>query len=377
MKSLSPLIPLIATALLLAACGGTSPERQGIPEVFQEESLSAMESQPLPDPKINILFVVDNSGSMQNYQTLLSQNIEKFTNTFFNNTRLDYKIGVVPVYDSKFLNDKKVYGTAGIRKMNPLGELVELKGVEPTNKKQVYITRDTPNAKEVLKKTVLIGTQWGPEAEESFSPVLAITNKEINSEINQNFYDEDAYLAVIFITDADDVTRGLSAESFYQRLVDLKKGNAEKVLIAAALPKLSNNSENCVKDGRGPVQSFPSLLAVSGGIEADLCSENFGEELASFGKQILNRVGRQVITLPATPDIDSLKVFYAVKGAPDSERQYISRSINGYMLDPDKDQIIISPELKLTRVQGGEIQVVFKPVNYKNFQNGRLKQYGK
>ena len=138
----------------------------------------------------------------------------------------------------------------------------------------------------MLKQTVLIGTQWGPEAEESFSPVLAVLDPKQNTEKNNGFYQDDAYLVVFFLTDADDVTPGLSAESFYEKLLSSKGGDASKIIIAAALPNLENNSENCKKDGRGPVQAFPALLTASGGIHADLCSDHFADTLIKVGDQI-------------------------------------------------------------------------------------------
>jgi hypothetical protein len=369
---------LILSFLNVIGCSGISPDRQGKAEKFASLNTPVEQAKPLPDPKINILFVVDNSGSMAGYQAKLAENIEKFADAFFTNTRLDYKIGVVPVYDSKYLNDKTVYGKAGVRKMNPLAELVELKGISSETQKHLYITRNTPNSKEVLKQTVLIGTQWGPEAEESFSPVLAVMNQEHNKNKNDNFYEEDAYLAIIFLTDADDVSPGLSGELFYKKLVELKKGDRSKVLIAAALPNLQNNSKSCEKDGRGPIQSFPSLLEVSGGIVADLCSDNFGETLAKFGNQILQTVGQQKVQLSHTPDMQTLEVRYGIKGTPKEEMELIKPGIDGFMLNPEINEIVISsnwsPQNKLA---GAEIFVWYKPVNYKNFNNGRLKELGK
>mgnify|MGYP000959208039 FL=1 len=363
------LILTLATIFFLGACGVKSPERQGPPEKFNEVTAEVSQEATLPEPKVNILFVVDNSGSMKGYQAKMAENIELFAETFFENSRVDYRIGVVPVYDSKYLNDKTVYVPSGVRKMNPLGELVKLKaadGKEITD--QVYITRDTPNPKEVLKNTVMIGTQWGPEAEESFSPVLAVTNLQLNEEKNKGFYQPDAYLAVIFLTDADDVTPGLSAEDFYQKLVDLKGGDRSKVLIAAALPNLDKKSANCATDGRGPVQAFPSLLSVSGGIFADLCSRDFGSHLAEFGHNLVQRVAAQKRQLEFTPDITTLKVSFGTKENPD---QQILERPRDYTFNPDTNEIVLSPFLKLSRSEGATLRVSAKPVSLGNFKNDR------
>ncbi len=359
---------------LLAACGSENPDRQAPPDAeIQYMTVRGSETKTLSDPKVNILFVVDNSGSMTNYQAKLSQNIALFSEIFFKNKRIDYKIGVVPVYDSKYLDDQTVY-RSGKRQMNALGELVALKGLAPEdNQGQLYITRNTINPKKVLQETVVIGTQWGPEAEESFSPALAIADPKINAEKNQNFYDPEAYLAIVFLTDADDVTAGLSGEEFYARLVDLKNGDRSKVLIATALPNLNNHDATCTKDGKGPTQAFPALRAVSGAIYADLCSKNFGAKLAEFGKYVVQRIAAEKIALNFTPDIESIEVTYGLPDSDEADRIKVVSGEQGYFFDPQTNEILVSPNIELPRQENAILFVKFKPAKLSNMKNGRLK----
>lgn len=369
--SIFSLLFIIATGLFFTGCGVKSPQRQAPPETFEPVPVEVAEESSLPEPKINILFVVDNSGSMAPYQAKMAANIQKFADVFFENTRVDYRIAVVPVYDSKYLNDKTVYATSGLRKMNALGELVTLKDAAGKSiSEQVFITRDTPNPKEVLKNTVLIGTQWGPEAEESFSPVLAVTDQTRNIEKNKGFYQKDAYLAVIFLTDADDVTPSLSADEFYRQLVELKDGDRTKVLIAAALPNMRNLSKTCTTDGRGPVQSFPTLLNISGGIFADLCSNDFGAHLAAFGHNLVQRVAGQTKILHFTPDITTLNVTYGTETQPNLR---ILERPRDYGFNPETNEISLNPYLKLTRVEGATLRISAKPVSLGNYKSERVK----
>lgn len=366
---------VMALTGFLFSCGSENPERQAPPPPNAEfVTIEGAQTSTLSNPKVNVLFVVDNSGSMLGYQSKLSKNLELFAERFFKNNRIDYKIGVVPVYDSKYLNDQTMY-RSGLRKMNALAELVPLKGLEADdNQKQLYITRETKNPKKVLQETVAIGTQWGPEAEESFSPVLAIADEKLNVEKNNHFYDADAYLAVIFLTDADDVTPGLSGEDFYQKLIHLKNGDRSKILIAAALPNLNNTSADCKKDGRGPVQSFPALLAVSGAIYADLCSDNFGSRLADFGKYLVQRIASEKIALNFTPDIDSIEVSYGPVGSVESERIIIPRGQQGYYFNSEKNEIVVSPDIALPKSANSIIFVKAKPADLANYNNGRLQR---
>ena len=369
---------IILTLATIISCGKKSPQLQASSETFSDISDVVSFGTEIKKPKLNILFVVDNSGSMKPYQEKMAANIELFAEKFFSNSRIDYRIGVVPVYDSKYLNDEKVYPRVGKRKMNALGELTPLKGFSEVESQQLqpseklFITPSTPNAAKVLKETVLLGVQWGPEAEESFSPVLAVTNNKINSEKNENFYQSDAYLAVIFLTDADDVTPGLSAESFYNELVHLKNDDPSKIIIAAATPDLENHSKECSKDGLGPIQALPSLLSISSGIHVDLCSKNFGNSLAELGDLILTRVNTYKTQLSFTPDITTLKVYVGEKNQ--TNYRELQRP-NDYVFLQDTNEILINPLLNLNSKSGLEkIHISAKPLSLGNYKNDRYKR---
>ena len=366
---------LVAALFTMTACNkSTNPMMQAPPETFTAVTIEAGETKAIQEPKVNILFVVDNSGSMKTHQDKLKANIDVFADKFFNNARIDYKIGVVPVYDRRYLNDNKIYGSSGRRIMNPFGELVPLKDKDGQILESApYITRDTPDAKNVLKNTVAMGVQWGPEAEESFSPVLEIiSNEELNKTKNANFYDKDAYLVVIFLTDADDATPEVTASSFYEYLVASKNGDRNKILIAAALPSAKVNSPSCRLDGNGPQYQFPELVAISGALVADLCSNTFGKKLADFGDRLVQRVGLQRISLNFTPDT-SMQVTYGTRSMSQSELQIIPRGKNGYMYNPENREIILSSNLNVKRVPGGEVFINATPVNMANINNGRAK----
>lgn len=384
MKNLILIAMLLTATSFITACGDkTNPRLQVPAEKFTPIQLQAGETKSISEPKVNILFVVDNSGSMKGHQATLQRNINLFADKFFNNPRIDYKIGVVPVYDRVYprkdlLHDPVQGQRERNRKMNPLGELVPLKD---RNGQVIdgapYITRETQDAKNVLKNTVALGVQWGPEAEESFSPVMKIiADEKHNQTVNAGFYDKDAYLVVIFLTDADDVTPEVTGETFYNFLVNAKGGDKNKILIAAALPSATQNSAQCAVDGNGPQYAFPELIRVSGALRLDLCSNTFGAKLAEFGQKLVQRVATQVIELGFTPDITKLSITYGTQDQPESERQVIPRTdsgVGGYSFNPKTNRIFINPNLNITRVEGGEIFISATPVNMSNISNGRAK----
>lgn len=370
-KSKSILTLSILTLLSLAGCGSESPDLQAQPIVAASGAQSGGKAEEIKEPKVDILFVVDNSGSMKDYQDKMAKNVELFADEFFDNARINYRIGVVPVWDSDYLNDKTVY-RSGPRIMNPYAELVQLKGVPDDGQKHLYITRETPNAKEVLKQTVVLGTQWGPEAEQSFSPVLGVIDPTINAEKNDNFYESDAYLAVIFLTDADDVSINLSGEDFYEQLKAAKGGDGSKILIATAIPRTCKS-----QDLPGPVKAFPDLINASGALVADLCSNTFGAKLATFGRYLAQRMSQRRVHLNFEPDISTLKVTHFPPGTPKEVRDAAGKenviTSQDYKYDPiNRNVILLDP--KYAMPANHVIYVDADIISEAKRKNGRTKE---
>jgi hypothetical protein len=372
-------IMVIFVLAVLGCKSSVSPERSGEPEKFDLVAQNVQKIGETQDPKVNILFVVDNSGSMAAYQELLSKNIQQFANRFFRNQRIDYRIGVVPIFDERYLHSDQLNSAGQRRKMNPLGELVPLKGLPegstPDGSTPRFITRETPNAEAVLSQTVLLGAEkWGPEAEESFRPVLAIFDEKRNASINGGFYQKEAHLMIVFLTDADDVGL-LSGEQFYQSLLEEKSGDASKILIATAFP--DPRSTTCPQNSSSekPIRDkFPSLLNASGGMMLDLCSPDFGYRLTLLGERLRQRIGRQVIELGFIPDLDTLNVYYGPAGSNKesdaSSLQILDRTKGDFRISGT--ELIVSDDLSISKIVNGEIFVYAKPAALANYKNGRL-----
>jgi hypothetical protein len=209
-----------------------------------------------------------------------------------------------------------------------------------------------------------------------------------NQEKNQGFYQEDAYLAIIFLTDADDVTPGLSPDQFYRQLVESKGGDRSKVLIAAAIPDVRDGRASCPKDGSGPINNIPRLLSAAGGIVADLCSNDFGHKLASFGSRLAREASTQRVRIGFEPDLKTLVVCYGPAEADSAlcggtkeaeEAAGLQRLRPGetgyyYMNQPGQETIVISPTAAIQRINNGKIYIRAKRVDRSGLHNGRLEE---
>lgn len=221
--------------------------------------------------KVDVLFVIDNSGSMTEHIEKLRTNIKYFVEAFQSKNKtldIDFRIGVTTVWDSKKYD--KEMKAVGINKPFFEGQLRPVAGsnlpyitsktkdytkalesllqIEPEDYrcvisqsnydkrykgKKAYHTADTFKALDQESKSkylsefhiskaifetfssdekkVFLQTHCGPENEEVFSPLVKIINDSSIISKNGNFPSSKAnQLAVIVITDAEDDVEGLS-----------------------------------------------------------------------------------------------------------------------------------------------------------------------
>lgn len=186
------------------------PEPPPPPEVYTENQAVAEPTNNSFEPKLDILFVIDDSQSMAPHQQRLAANISRFVESFSVEGFIDFHIGVVSIWDSvRYGTTVLEMNSSGVRNFDPIGELKTLKapaGQEALVEGMVprYLSRDSFASREdflsVLRETLLIGYRpycctkrqireaeaeakktgaepkiefSGPEYEELFSPVVA------------------------------------------------------------------------------------------------------------------------------------------------------------------------------------------------------------
>lgn len=292
-------------------------------------------------PELDIVFIMDNSDSMKAAQDNLSRNINRFVDKFHKNRSIDYRIGVLSVWDSseRFATLKKdSYGK---------GELRWIRDGEGRKLKSRFVSRFR-GVESILKSTLKIGVapyaEGGPEVEEIFSPLSEALKKIGRGDTNEGFFRENAQLAVVLITDADD-TSTISPDQMARELVEFKKGRREKVVVYGALvsqkdsdsvkdwglrvhpkyhpecfdqktipakskkakPRIVNVNNGKCKDGFGPanLEKFILLANADSGTPAEirenhimsLTQKDFGNDLAKMGTDITARTLAKEILL--------------------------------------------------------------------------------
>lgn len=397
MKNLKQAVLLGLTATMMAACNAPqNAEYTGIPTTYVPPERPVYPSAPESDKpivpkgktrtkdslnmqgearkKMDILFIIDDSKSMCGDQRKLKANISKFVNVFVNNTRIDFQIGVTSSWDTR------LFGTAPRKYKNG-----ELRRVYGQNESVRFITNDTPNLIKTLNETIDIGyldfnkanpSISGSENEEFFGPLLAAFSDEMLSGPNRGFSRPDADKGIIIITDADDGTAGLTAQSVsealkaigngqnvtvlgaFSRLDEMNSFNSGKNVTAFSKPFKNGNINACgdytIDPGLVPAYKGPERLAelvrLNNGNAFDLNTTSFGDRMADLGKKLVNRALSYRLTLKNAVDV-SEPINVKLNG------RTLDKKYWGY--DADSNQIVLSESLNLSNVDNFKVDVEY------------------
>ncbi len=345
---LSGLISLLSISLAGCYSGESSliPQRPFMAEEVTEGFNVRVE------PKVDILFIIDDSGSMSSAQDKLAQNIQLFTSAMEKNQFLDYQVGVIS-------------SSIGSSYPTRSGKLI---GGIP------LVTRKTPNGISVLPNNISsVGTS-GDATEKIFDPVQATVDPSLN--LNPGFFRSDAFFVLIVITDAEDQSLNFSGFKVHDMLVSLKGYDADRVLGYGVFAYPTYFSDTCSQDetNKNPVSifNFLSLFSnaydtqIGGGVMApatqsdvppnfynltnvfSLCDPLYGQKLANIGDDIRLRVS-QKIPLPVRPIDGTIRLLY---GSEEIDQQW-------WRYDFGTNSIILNPEVELDQsLNGAQLFVV-------------------
>ncbi|MEZ0392842.1 MAG: hypothetical protein ACAH59_11550 [Pseudobdellovibrionaceae bacterium] len=356
------------------------------PKKMQKEEIKWIQIMADPNqlelnPKVDILFIEDNSGSMKEVQANLAKNINRFASAF--QQKIDFRVAVLSVWDSsaKFVNNPK-------RKYD-IGELRRVREANGAQSEKRFLTRSmaTPAA---LSATINIGiassTEAMPEFEEIFSTLEASIKRPENLNPNTGFFRPDARLVVIMVSDAEDSTSKITPEQLAQDLVDFKGGQAKMVSAYGVLVRKGDNDlykdfdlkrhpnyhpecfdmtnpknpvrlPNLCKEGFGPERLDQFIVAANSGegtpemikskFILKLVQPDFGKDLAQIGSSISEKTMEKEILLdqrprayPNQPDRAMVKVFFGNVEIPEND---------GWAYDPEDNSVRLSGKINYSK----------------------------
>jgi hypothetical protein len=251
------------------------------PNLGQSYSYSHKIRDIAGNPKLDVLWVIDNSGSMASHQQRVIDNTQAFMQNFIQEKYLDWRMAVL---SSDTSNDPYL-------------------GILP----QPVFDSKSPAPVATFQRAVGdLGTS-GSAVEKFFEPVI----EKLKS--NPGFLRSDAILGVIFVTDAPEQSP-MSAASFLSQL-EAMKGGRSKIAGFGVLGPGDWGCPSTDDDWDYSGSKYESFLELVQGKTYKLC-EDFGPSLAELGKLLVQMTVAPKIFLETRPRAGTLRVVYKGQALP-------------------------------------------------------------
>lgn len=333
---------VVALLFLLIACSPHVPTLIPEPDKTNEKVLTNTDVE-VSNPEIDILFVVDNSYSMDSHQRNLIANIDTFVSAFFQRANIDYHIGV--------LSTDMENGWGGGSRQKCCGELIG------TTR---FVSRSTVNGVSELGQNLRIGV-GGSATETVFDPVAAALQSPLSTTINNGFYRSNAFLALIFITDAEDQGK-YTPKAFHDLLVNIK-GQADKIVGFGVVVPTGVPDSQCPRDDYSAepvrIEQFLDLLPNRGKNILSLCDPDYGNRIAQMADELVKYVGNTIL-LNRPPIPETIRVMFGSSEIPKGYK-------DGWSFDAARNAIILGDEIKWPENEppGTKVQVFFDAAVYR------------
>ncbi len=319
------------------------------------------------NPSVDILFIIDNSKSMGKVQTLLAKNAELFIDQFLDTEFVDYHIAVTSSSTREeytggnnrrppHASEKVVIPAPPPEPKISMGSLArcsELAGKQGYNYSN-YVDRKTPRVDECLMEMMKVGTDGYMKEDFLNIPMLTLVKSAL-TQYRSSFYRPEAHLAIFVITDTHDQSE-FSIEKSYRFLLDLKKGDRNKIHFAVGIITFQVFQYSCTKDRDIIPSKLMEIVELFGprGFQFELCQFDYGKSLAHFANHLVDSV--LTIPLDFLPDVSTMEVYYNHK--EDSQR--IPNGTKGWAYNAESNTIHLSRDIHLEKAEG-RFGIKYKP----------------
>lgn len=294
-------IGMVSSMMLFAGC-----EKGGSNFSILSTSSQYEQASTYVPRQLDVLFVIDNSGSMSSSQANLASNFPSFIN-YFKSKGFDYHIGVTTsdsFYGDQFVND----GCS-------LCNLEQTRFKSGTTPKIYVINNQTLNLESVFASNVNVGT-GGSGDERAFSSFKAA----LTSNLNSSFRRSDAYLAVIIVSDEEDFSHnsvnmnenysnpGLHTVASYKTFLEgYTSGVSSEDFSVSTISILDSACRTSLGSGRKIGTRYMQLADLTGGTKNSIC-ESFNGLLDNISNSIASQIVAQ-FALTRIPQESSIRVL--------------------------------------------------------------------
>lgn len=219
--------------------------------------------------KVDVLFVVDDSGSMSDKQAALGTAFAGFIN-YATAQAVDYRIAVTTT---------GIDVAHGNTTSNPPEDRNGCLFAASGNPK--VITPATSDPASVFAQNVQVGTS-GNYVEMLIRPAFLTLSPEAQAGCSAGFPRPDAALSVVVVSDATDQD-GFSLEAYQSAFLSLRPGNT--FAFHAVIPQ-KPVAATCFTDDSDGNSRVEQLVAATGGMQVDICSADWTNAMGQLGKAV-------------------------------------------------------------------------------------------
>jgi len=150
---------------------------------------------------IDVLFVIDNSGSMEQEQTNLIANFPTFISVL-NNSGLDYRVAVTTTGRNYTWKQQTPFGT--VTESQDGGDNGTMLQPASCNMQQRWITKSDPDPTAEFSCVANVGIGGPGDAEMPLGAVRDAFEERVADGTNAGFHRSDALLGIVMLTDEED-----------------------------------------------------------------------------------------------------------------------------------------------------------------------------
>lgn len=232
--------------------------------------------------KVDILWVIDNTPSMSQHQSVLAQRSYEFLQGLISR-KMDFRIAATTV-------DMRSGSTRGAFVGSP-----------------AVITPTTPNIYSAFSAKITIAEE-AYDAEQGLAAMKRAF--EIRDTTNTGFFRSDALLVVVVLTNEEDTSPDNSSD--YVQFLDALKPPTpmgERNWVFHFMGVTGATGENCSTYGNytEPGYRYMDLVNASGGAKTTICTGDFASALAGVEKRIYDTASR--FYLDRVPEVTTIFVY--------------------------------------------------------------------
>jgi hypothetical protein len=278
----------------LTGRGVTNPRQQ---DQFEQE----------PTDKVDVLFVIDDSCSMEDDQTALAANFSSFIRTA-NIRSVDFRLGVTTT---------NVFASSN--------------GTSPGELVGPVLDGSRSNLASEFAAQANVGIEGSATEAGLEAMLLALQRSEQGFLDNQDLFRLDAAWVVVIVSDEDDQSN--QAPVAYVR--EMRRRGA----VSFGTAVISGQDNGCVRGQQGafaePAPRYEDFVQLTGGISTSICS-SWSSTLSSIGDAAFGLRRAFSLSRPAEPN--SVSVF--VNGVLQSPKSTIDSPVGDYFLEVEAQAVI-------------------------------------